>query len=217
MLLRYGATIRSIEDYDSNMLRWWAGLCNRLSSLVIEHLTFNNTALLDAENRSINMYHSEQSVLSGRIALRLNKERIETLRTSSKSAKLIEYYFNVIKEHFLCLKKSVAHAFPNSTVALPVFTDAIVEGEQRSSLVYLVSSVLNLLVNSEAVKDVLMLRAVCKTTARRSFPVPHTRSTELPIGIVEDFLGGHFSSVLRRDVLLRTLQIHKGVIVPTEL
>ena len=56
-------------------------------------------------------------------------------------------------------------------------------------------------------RDLLSLRMVCTTTRRRAFPIPSYRHIELPIGLIESFLGGEYASYIPLQYLSRALAI----------
>jgi hypothetical protein len=75
--------------------------------------------------------------------------------------------------------------------------------------VELLAALMNLFMCRDQVCDLHSMRLLCKTTYRRSFPVPHHRHIELPIGVIESFLGGgDISALVPFYYIRRALIVH---------
>jgi hypothetical protein len=75
--------------------------------------------------------------------------------------------------------------------------------------VALVADVMYLLMSREYLLDLFRLHRTCKLTYRGSFPVPCRPLLELPIGVVESFLGGSCSREVSFACICRALALHR--------
>jgi hypothetical protein len=108
--------------------------------------------------------------------------------------------YAVIMQKRLCLAPfelvTLAKQQPLKTMCIAIISAQPEQPSNGPADAILLAGLVNLLMRSDLVRDLHNLRMVCKTTLRRSFPVPHQRHLELPVGVIESFLAGDYSAYL---------------------